>query len=252
MLDHFGENAYFDEIDDAGVNDLVHSWNCAPATINRKLGVLGAIVNRAKEKWGVEVPDVQVKRHLKLAPEPRTRWITVEEADRLIMAAAPHLKPIIKCALLTGLRLGNIYSLRWEQVDFKKKEINIRVKSKLPGRKLLTLPISDTMLNLLLEQEPKESGHVFLRRFKNTKGQGLEPVPMKGYKHSFRRACKVAGITDFHFHDLRHTAASWMIQNGVPLDVVQLILGHFHISQTQKYAHRDSRAKLDALNVLAV
>lgn len=252
LLGHFGDNIYLDEIGDAGISEFKSSLGVKPATVNRKLGVLSAILNRAKEQWGVGTPDIIFKKHYLRAPEARTRWITQDEADKLIMAAADHMKPIIRCALLTGLRRENIFSLQWEQVNIKERLIRVRVKSKLPGGKLLELPISDPMLTLLSELGPKKTGVVFVRKFKNTKGQDREPEPLRGYRSSFQQACKGAKIKDFRFHDLRHTAASWMIQKGVPLDVVQEILGHSHISQTQKYAHRQASDKMDALNALGL
>lgn len=257
LIGHFGTKLYLHEIDDAQVNAYIGQQRTeissrkkpvSNATINRRLELLRTVLNKAKRQWGVEAPDTDISRHMLKEPEARTRWITPEEADKLILAAAPHLKAPIRCALLTGLRLDNIVSLQWQQVDLKNRLITVKVKSSLPGRKSHEVPISDSLFSLLLEQSPQKTGHVFLRQFKK---EGLAPTPIKKFRRSFRTACKKAGIEDFRFHDLRHTAASWMIQNGVPLDVVKEVLGHSDISMTMKYAHRDTKDKFDAMERLA-
>lgn len=245
--DRFGGGMYLDELEDANISGFVSVQKCKPGTINRKLDSLGALLRRASDKWGVEVSDVRVSKHKLIAPEARTTWITPEQADKLIECAAPHLQPCIRFALLTGLRLSNITGLRWEQVNLKSRIIRSRVKSKKPGGKLLETYISDDLFSLLMAQKPEKQGFVFVRRFKR-----LKPQPIKQFRNSFKTACHKAGLKDFRFHDLRHTAASWMVQNGVPLDVVQKILGHSRITQTQKYAHREASAIREALNTLAM
>lgn len=260
MLNFFGRNLYFDDLEDSHINNYISHLQARPqknrlanASINRRIDMLRAVIMRARKRWGVETPDISISNHRLIAAEARTRWITAAEADHLIAAADDHLKPIIRCALLTGLRRGNILGLRWEQVNMQARVITFRVKSKLPGGKLLEIPISDALFSLLAEQNPKKIGFVFLRHFKlcPKTGKQRKPQPLLKIQKSFRYACKQAGIHDFRFHDLRHTAASWMLQQGVTLDVVQQILGHANISQTQKYAHRQASDRQAAMNALA-
>jgi integrase len=245
--DFFGGDMYIDEIADSDISRFISKQNVKPGTVNRKLDTLSALMRRAGDRWGVEISPIRISKHKLVAPEARTTWITVEQANKLIDASAPHLKPCIRFALLTGLRLSNIIGLKWEQVDMKSRIIRSRVKSKKPGGKLLETAISDELLSLLIEQKPQKTGHVFVRRFKKRK-----PQPIKQFRNSFKSACKKAGLVDFRFHDLRHTAASWMVQNKVPLDVVQKVLGHSKITQTQKYAHREASAVAEALNTLSL
>lgn len=266
MLTYFGKNTFLDELTDNRINDFIahlrvtpigqpdgKQKQITPGAINRKLDVLGAVLGRAA-RWNVELPEIKISSHKLIAAEARTRWITPEEAGRLIENAAPHVQPILRCALLTGLRFANITGLTWEQVNMHARVIRVRVKSKLPGGKQLEIPISDALFSLLLEQGPQKSGPVFMRRFKPHRktGKKRKPMPIGQLRNSFRHACEKSGIEDFRFHDLRHTAASWMLQNGVPLDVVQQILGHAHISQTQKYAHRQASDRQAAMNALAM
>lgn len=275
-LVYFGKGLYLDELDDARISAFVAHLRATPigqkkkrpitpGAINRKLDDLAALIGRAG-KWGVELPAVKVSSHKLRAAEARTRWITPEEADRLICHAPEHSRAIIRTALLTGLRLGNILGLTWSQVNLPARTIRVRVKSKLPGGKKLEVPISDKLAALLRWQlrwqirelgTVPQAGHVFLRRYKNSlingkrRPRALAPAPLDAVKKGFNTAANKAGLEDFRFHDLRHTAASWMIQRGVPLDVVQQILGHAHISQTQKYAHRQATDRLAAMNALA-
>lgn len=245
--DFFGADIYIDDFQDSDISRFISSQTCKPGTVNRKLDTLGALLRRAGDRWGVEIPDLRVSKHKLEIPEARTTWITPEQADKLIECAAQHLQPCIRFALLTGLRLSNITGLRWEQVDMKARVIRSRVKSKKPGGKLLETHITDALLVLLSEQKPQKDGYVFLRRFKK-----LRAKPIMQFRRSFKTACDRAGLKDFRFHDLRHTAASWMVQNKVPLDVVQKVLGHSNIRQTQKYAHREASAVADALETLSL
>lgn len=275
MLNFFGKHKYLDELDDAELNRYTAHLKAAAkkhvtetgaietrravanGTINRKLDVLRAVMLRAAKRWGVETSGADVSVHRVEMPEPRTGWISPEQANELIAAAAPHLKGPIRCALLTGLRLGNIVDLTWEQVDLKARIIRVQVKSSKPGRKLHEIPITDQLFALLVEQGPQEKGHVFVRRFKNTVSQGRKikkprpPEPVKKFRNSFRQACKRAGITNFRFHDLRHTAATWMRQEGIPIEDIKEVLGHSDIRMTMKYAHHDTATKTRALDALA-
>lgn len=211
------------------------------SSVNREMDLLRAVMRMADQRWGYEVGKVDWKSQRLREPEARDRYLKPEEAQRLIACAAPHLKDPIGFSLLTGLRLGNVLKLDWSQIDMQQRGITFRVKSKKPGGKAHTLPISDAMLVLLANQGPKDAGQVFLRKGK----------PIKDWGCAWRGAKRRAKITDFRWHDLRHTAATWMIQGGVPLDVAQTVLGHQSIRTTQRYAHRAPSAKTDALNTAA-
>lgn len=251
ILDHFGPGQLLHAIDDAGVSALKAKLRdqMSDSTINRVLSTLRKLINVATEEWGFEGPQVKIKKHMMREPESRTRWLTNDEAERLIACAAEHLQNPIRFALLTGVRLSNILHLKWEHVRFAQNEIEFRIKSNIPGGKLLVLPISDPLRLLLLGCGPRESGHVFLRHFKKA---DRPPEPIKKFRRSFATACSRAGITDFRFHDLRHTAATWMVQRGVPLDLVQEVLGHTDIATTKKYAHRSFEDKRQAMEKLTM
>ncbi len=251
ILDHFGKAAMLHELDDAGVSSLKAKLRgrVSDSSVNRVLSTLRKLINVATEEWGYEGPSLKIKKHMLTEPEARTRWLTVTEADRLIDCAAEHLKNPIRFALLTGVRLANILNLRWEDIRLDQEEIEFRIKSNIPGGKLLVLPISQELRQLLQTCGPVAEGFVFLRRFKS---EERPPERIKKFRRSFKTACDGAGIANFRFHDLRHTAATWMIQRGVPIDLVQDILGHTDIATTKKYAHRDFSEKRLALEKLSM
>ncbi|MAR56667.1 MAG: hypothetical protein CMM93_05740 [Rickettsiales bacterium] len=270
LIAHFGGGKYLDAIGNKEINGYVSARRVlvnedgrrlvSDTTINREMETFRKIFHLARDKWEAQIGAINFREHRLRQPEARTRWITSDEAETLIEKAADHLKPVIRFALLTGVRLSNITGLKWSDVDLKHREIRFRIKSNIPGGKLLELPITDELADLLegLRGRPQYRKR---RMIKDATGKPMiytvnqsdyvftfrgEPI-QDSFKKAFRTACTAAKIEDFRFHDLRHTAASWMIQRGVPIDLVQEILGHTQITTTKKYAHRDKTEKLNAM-----
>ncbi len=163
-------------------------------------------------------------------PPPIVRYLTSEGAKRLIEVSPQYLRDVIVLALGTGMRKSEIFTLTWKNITineiFRWGEITVIGK----GNKQRTIRMNKTVYNLLIcKSEEKVSQYVFPSK---KTGKHLTDV-----KHSFTSALKKAGIQNFRFHDLRHTAASWMVQGGASLYAVQKILGHSSIRTTQRYAH---------------
>ena len=241
------EHTYLDQIDDAAINEFVNAQKkrdgISDTTINRYLQCLRAVITRADQIWGRETGLKQnFTGHMLIEPDIQDRSISRKDAEKLISCAALHLRPIIAFALLTGLRKGNILELKWEQIDWEEEEITFKIKSNKPGGKEFVLEMAPNVIRLLTAIGKKDFGHVFL----------YEGHPITTIDRSFRTARKAAGISVTRFHDLRHTAATWMVRgekvgSGSPLDVVQQILGHASIKTTQRYAHRSKEEKKAAL-----
>jgi len=241
-----GGETYLDAIDDRTVDDFIARRRGEPArtrkrqrrlvsraTVNREITLLRAVLNRARRTWGVMVADVDFAAHRLREPAGRRRYLEPDEGRRLIDAAAPHLRPVIALALLTGLRRSNLLGLDWRQVDLDRREVRVSLKSKTPGGEPHTVALSADAMAALSALGPRPSGPVF-----TFKGRALASV-----KRAFATACRRAGIDDFRFHDLRHTAASWALDAGASLDEVKDMLGHREIATTLRYAHRPDASK---------
>ncbi|MBI5854268.1 MAG: site-specific integrase, partial [Nitrospirae bacterium] len=161
------------------------------------------------------------------------------EAERLLQACEDWLRPIVLTALHTGMRKGEILGLTWDLVDLNHGFI--RLKQTKNG-KARALPLNETLWTLLgrLRTRPDVP-----RVFHDADGQRWGDV-----RHAFDRACEGAGLTDFRFHDLRHTFASWLIMRGVPLATVSNLLGHTSPTMTLRYAHLSPKHLTSAVRVL--
>jgi integrase len=212
----------------------------SPGTVNRETDLLRAVVNLAQRRWGVEVGSVDWRAHRLREPAPRDRYLTPDEADRLLIESAPHLKGPILFALYTGARLGNIVGLDWSQIDMKGRTVRFRQKSKLPGGKPHTVPLAEPLWLCLANLGPRDKGPVWLYRGR----------PLKDFNDAFRSACRRARIEGFTFHGLRHTAATWMRRQRIPLELVKEILGHADIRTTMRYAHQDTGERIEAVEAL--
>lgn len=213
----------------------------ADSTVNREMSTFRGILNKSILEWGYDVATINWAAHWLDEPENRTRWESPETIDRIVECAAPHLKFPIRFAVYTGVRSGNILSCRKEDLNFLKRRITLRVKSKLPGGRLHTVYMTDLCYNMLIKEmgvKHGDKGPLFTYMGK----------PIGKFRRSWATACRLAGVEDFHFHDLRHTCASWLIQNGTPVELVQQILGHKDIKTTMKYAHHREDAAGDYMD----
>jgi integrase len=195
----------------------------SPATQNRYLASIGKMLSIAVElEWLDASPRIKRGRESRV----NVRWITQEEASTLI-AACKHewLANVVKFALATGCRAGEILSLDWSQVDVGKRHAYIKAENAKSGYSR-GIPLNDLAIDALPRTE--RSGRVFTCR-----GNPITTVSHK----AFQRACTLAGIDNFRFHDLRHTWASWHAQNGTPLLVLKELGGWRELSMIQKYAH---------------
>ena len=159
-----------------------------------------------------------------------------EEFEKLLQVSPEHLKPILICAYETGMRLGEILSLRWEQVDLEKGFITLQAGQTKTGegRKV---PISPRLHNVL-----SSLGHAGEYVFTY---QGKR---VKRIRRSFKRACKRAGIRDFRFHDFRHTFVTRMRRKGVPDRVIMNITGHKTLVMLNRYDRIDEQDLLQAVS----
>ena len=194
----------------------------ADATVKREHALLAAIFNRAV--WRGRLTESPVWR-IKPRKENnrRMRWITEPEELALIAALPKRLCALTKIAVHTGIRLGNLLDLLW--TDISTELITIR-KSK--SGYSYQVPMNPVVLHELATLRDTGSEYVF------AEARGSARTNLIRY---WPEACRRAGISDFHFHDLRHTFASRLVMKGVSLYTVSKLLGHTSIKTTERYAH---------------
>ena len=226
------------------------------ATVNRHLEVLSkmfnlGIANNLIEKnpmWSVKKlrEDNHKVRVLSTDEEKRLfaeieRGYEVVGRDRQHKVIYPyiHLRPIIICALQTGMRRGEIFNLKWANIDFEYEFAELLETKSGKSRRV---PISKKFMDVLNEL------------CRDTKYVYVNPETQKTYndiKNAFHTVLKKANIEHFRFHDLRHTAATRMLEKGADIRTVQEILGHSSVSVTERYTHTNAKNKKNAIELLS-
>lgn len=176
-----------------------------------------------KNGWIDRVPYCQTLRE----PKVRIRWLDKSEARSLIENLQHEwMKNLCSFALLTGARLREILSLTWKDIDLSLRRAVVKAENAKSGR-ARQLPLSDDAV-AILNRIPRDFEYVF-----SSNGR------MHDYfvRSDFSRALKLAGIDDFRFHDLRHTWASWHVQDGTPLMALKELGGWEKLEMVNKYAH---------------
>jgi len=209
---------------------------CTKATVNRDLALLKHMFSSAVS-W--ELLEKNPTAGIKLYREEQTvlRVLTFDEETRLFAAAAPHLRPIIAIALNTGMRRGELLSLKWEQVDLRRGIITV---SKSKSGKVRDIPINKPARQALFELHTRRSGPVF----------SFRGNPIASVTKSFNTATRSAEIENFRFHDLRHTFATRLVEAGVDLPTVKELMGHSNITTTMRYAHPSPEHRVRAVELL--
>jgi integrase len=192
------------------------------------LEVIRAILRKAVNEW--EWMDKAPR--IRMLPEPRRRirWITREEAERLLAELPEHLRAMARFSLETGVRKSNVTGLQWSQVDLRRRCAWIH-PDQAKGRKAIAVPLSAAAMLVLREQTGKHPDHAFSYR-----GKPVKELNTKAW----RKALERAGIENFRWHDLRHTWASWHVQAGTPLHVLQELGGWESVEMVRRYAHFSS------------
>lgn len=169
----------------------------------------------------------------------QVRVLLPEEEKTLLQASEGcYIKPILICALHTGMRSSEIKSLKWSCVNFEEGYIDVlKTKSGRPRQ----IPLSD-LLRDELSKVKRLSSYVF------TNPKTLKPYT--NIRDKFTDLCEKNAIDNIRFHDLRHTAATRMVASGIDIVVVQDILGHASLSVTQRYSHPVPDRKKKAIEAL--
>ena len=263
LFDFFGE-CNLASIRPSRVEDYVRarSQTVKDGTIRREVGVLSAAFNYAIQKRGWKVTNPCIAADVPSDPKGIVRFITREEARRLVQAArrpthdsvfsqSPILADFIELALNTGCRKQELLGLKWSDVDLSTRLLRL---NETKAGEWQTVPINEEARQVLVRRMRRRdeicpaTPFVFFHEVARPNAQVGDRV--KDLKRSFRRACSEAGIENFRIHDLRHTFASWLVMDGVSILKVSRLLRHGNVEMTERYAHLDPEHLHEAVETL--
>jgi len=226
--EHFRE-CQLDAITRHQAGDLVEKQAKTPATRNRYIACLRALLRKAAGDW--EWLDRAPKLKTYSEPKKRIRWISKEEAEKLLAALPDWLAELARFDLATGLRQANVLALEWTQVDLERQVAWIH-PDQAKARRAIGVPLNEDAVAVIRRQLGKHLRRVFV-------GPDKEPLDTwtSAARSGWKSGCKRAGIIDFRWHDLRHTWASWHVQQGTPLYVLKELGGWETLEMVKRYAH---------------
>jgi len=211
----------------------------APATINRELSILSKVFTVAVRNEKAELnPCTNVERFA--LDNERVRYLTEDEEKRLFAAMGDNeqLKDIVSVALHTGMRRGEIFNLKWFDLDFERGVIHVR-KTKTKLNRVVPM---NARVRAVFDKQRRSSEYVLTSE--KTGGR------LKDVKKAFDTARTEAKIPDFQLRDLRHSCATRLSDQGEELVTVAEILGHTDIRMTKRYSHAMQERKRSALERL--
>ena len=217
----------------------------AAGTCNRVIVLLRYIYNLAR-KWNVPGASANPTQGMGLAPDvQRQRFLTSDETQRLLAALDADDNKLaanaIKLLLLTGARRNEITHAKWDYINWQRRTLLVPLAKSGKPR---TIALNGASISLL-KSLPRINGN-----------QYIFPSPITGRPfgslfYTWDRIRSRAGLSDLRLHDLRHSFASFLVNKGVSLYVVQGLLGHTQVRMTQRYAHLAPQTLLDAAEVVA-
>ena len=211
---------------------LAKAQATTPATANRYLALIRSVLRRAAYEWEwiLKPPRVLLYRE----PSRRVRWLTPEQVRILLDNLPLHQRYAVIFALATGLRHANVAALRWEQFNLQRRTAWFFADQVKNGEELL-VSLNDTALDVLRCCTGQH--HEFVFSYKN---KPVKRLNTKAWYDAKRRA----GIENFRWHDLRHSWASWLVQQGVSLYAVQEMGGWKTHKMVRRYAHLSPASNL--------
>ncbi len=239
------------DVSRADIADLHQKLAARPYQANRLLALLSKMFNLA-EGWGMRPDGSNPCRHVqKFKEQSRERYLSADEIGRLGKALddglkaqviTPYMAAALRLLLLTGARLNEILTARWEWIDWDRRVLA------LPNSKTGAKPVflSATTIEILRELQslPTSDASPFIIR-----GRSADR-PLVNLAKPWKRICEMTELEGVRLHDLRHTAASIAVGQGVSLPIIGRLLGHSQASTTQRYAHVDADPALAAVDRL--
>ncbi|MDI1228561.1 MAG: site-specific integrase [bacterium] len=210
-----------------------------PGTVRRDLAILKHTFDMAEREWNIPMRENPLNKIAKVKPQAgRSRRLSGDEFKALQAALAqtknPYVMPIIKFAIATGMRRGEILQVKWIDVDFHAKTLHIPVTKNGHPR---TIPLSSEALSVLHEETERTE----------CKNKLVFPLTGNGFQQAWERLRNRAGLKDLHFHDLRHEAISRFVERGLSVPEVALISGHRDYRMLFRYTHLKPESLVDKL-----
>lgn len=218
------------------------------ASVNREVQLARRVfLWLGEEGRGYAVPRIKWKALLQAEPKERVRELSASEEVRLFASLPKDLRALVEFAMLAGQRRTEMVEMKWSDVDFDAETATVTPKGEVENRH--TFPLTPPMLDILRglprvagiqevftyeadrDAPPAADGKV--HRIKGTR----YPFSKQGWTRKWRKALADAGVPNFRFHDLRHTAASRLVRETGSLKMAQRLLGHSDIATTARYAH---------------
>lgn len=196
-----------------------------PATVNRYMALVRAILRRAcfEWEWLDRVPKVGMLRD----KGGRIRSLTRPEFEALLRELPEHLRDMAVFSVATGLRQGNVTKLQWKQISLERRHLWVSAEQHKNGR-AHAVPLNEAAMQVLEGRKGDHPTHVF-----TYEGRPIVQVNTKAWRNALQRA----GIEDFRWHDLRHTFATWHREAGTPTHELQRLGGWKTLEMVERYAH---------------
>jgi excisionase family DNA binding protein len=242
--DYFGANQNLREITPMMIMSFIKSRQeagNAGSTINRFLALLRHMLNKAEDEGYLESNPAK-----KIKPFRETnrieRVLSQDEEKRLLAHSCGYLRSILVIGLNSGLRVGEILRLRWQDIDMEARKISIlQTKAGKPRIAFINTPLLHE-----LERMRSENGKADYLFF-NEKTK----KPLSRVSRSFLTACKKAGVENFRIHDCRRSFISRLLQKGADVETVRSLAGHSSLAMVQRYAHSQDETKRKAVELLS-
>lgn len=238
-LDTYLSGYQLHEITHEILDDLAlkkESEGVTPTTVNRVMEVVRALLTRAHKEWEWidRVPAIRMRQ----VENNRIRWLTIDEANRLLKELPSHLKDMAAFTLATGLRASNVTGLEWQNVDMIRRHAWIH-PDQAKTNKAIPVPLNENAIEVLHSRYGMHPKFVF-----TYDGNKIGKCNTRAWSNALKRA----GIENFRWHDLRHTWASWHVQNGTSLQELQQLGGWSSFDMVLRYAHLSGDLLRNAAN----
>lgn len=212
-----------------------------PSTVNREITIMRQFCAWMVKLGMIKVNHAEDMKYGRLNA-PRVRWLTADEEHKLLACCPAWVIPIVKFALATGMRRGEILALEWDSINLDSKTAIVRSSKNGEPR---IIPLTEDAEEAVLQASASTSSRTFVFTYHDAE------VNKVTLDHAFRKAIKQAGLHNVHFHDLRHTFATRLVQRGADIFAVQRLLGHKNPSMTHRYSHHSIDSLRRALECLS-